>query len=146
MLRPRIFEKFSCAFLCALLALAQGARADELDLSQASESLWISKENCRLLARHRPAPGVAYEPGVDAHGRPVPPADLGSPSLPPLIFIRVEADPPASGAGWTTEIPVLTLALDLGTGALTTMDGRPVSGLGESDYLAACRRQSGAGE
>jgi len=37
----------------------------------------ITKKDCRKLVRHMAAPDVDYQPGVDAHGRPVVPADLG---------------------------------------------------------------------
>ena len=38
--------------------------------------LAISREDCARLVEHRPAPDVAYEPGVDVYGREVAPADL----------------------------------------------------------------------
>src|SRR5690606_26258815 len=31
---------------------------------------------CRILPEHRPAPDVAYQPGVDVQGKPVVPADV----------------------------------------------------------------------
>ena len=40
--------------------------------------------------RHEPAPDVAYQPGVDVHGRAVAPADLNGGSqieLPDVIYI-----------------------------------------------------------
>jgi hypothetical protein len=46
-------------------------------LAQAQTSFVISAEDCRLLARHTPDPGVEYQPGIDARGRKVVPADLG---------------------------------------------------------------------
>ncbi len=36
----------------------------------------VSARDCADLVRHRPAPGVAYRPGVDVHGRSVVGADL----------------------------------------------------------------------
>jgi len=36
----------------------------------------ISKQDCSRLIRHFPNPDVAYQPGVDVHGRKVVPADL----------------------------------------------------------------------
>ncbi len=34
---------------------------------------------CHLLAEHTPSADVEYKPGVDVHGKPVVPADLGQP-------------------------------------------------------------------
>ena len=36
----------------------------------------ISRTDCSRLVQHRPSADVAYQPGVDARGRPVAPADL----------------------------------------------------------------------
>ncbi|MCR9221915.1 MAG: hypothetical protein NXI21_16945 [Alphaproteobacteria bacterium] len=36
----------------------------------------ITEADCRRLLAHRPAPDVAYRPGVDVRGRAVAPADL----------------------------------------------------------------------
>jgi hypothetical protein len=53
----------------------------------------ISRRDCDRLVRHEPAPDVTYQPGVDVHGRPVAPADLGGGSqieLPDVIYIPIE--------------------------------------------------------
>ena len=53
----------------------------------------MSRQDCQRLVRHEPAPDVAYQPGVDVHGRPVVPADLGGGSqieLPDVIYIPIE--------------------------------------------------------
>ncbi|MBP5855544.1 hypothetical protein KAJ83_00875 [Marivibrio halodurans] len=36
----------------------------------------VSAADCRRLIPHEPSPDVTYQPGVDAHGDPVAPADL----------------------------------------------------------------------
>ena len=36
---------------------------------------------CRLLPEHRPAPDVAYQPGIDVKGKSVVPADINSSSI-----------------------------------------------------------------
>ena len=59
----------------------------------ASAEVAISRRDCEQLVRHEPAPDVAYQPGVDVHGRPVAPADLGGGSqiaLPDVIYIPIE--------------------------------------------------------
>ena len=59
----------------------------------ASAEVAISRRDCDRLVRHEPAPDVAYQPGVDVHGRPVAPADLNGGSqieLPDVIYIPIE--------------------------------------------------------
>ena len=71
----------------ALILLAAGWAAP------ASAEVAISRRDCERLVRHEPGPDVAYQPGVDVHGRPVVPADLGGGSpieLPDVIYIPIE--------------------------------------------------------
>jgi hypothetical protein len=62
----------------------------------ASAEIAISRKDCSRLVNHEPAPDVTYLPGVDVHGRPVVPADLGGPrltgvdQLPDVIYIPIE--------------------------------------------------------
>jgi hypothetical protein len=59
----------------------------------ANAEVAISRRDCQYLVRHEPAPDVAYQPGVDVHGRPVVPADLNGGSqieLPDVIYIPIE--------------------------------------------------------
>ena len=59
----------------------------------ASAEVAISRRDCEQLVSHEPAPDVTYQPGVDVHGRPVAPADLGGGSqiaLPEVIYIPIE--------------------------------------------------------
>ncbi len=71
----------------ALIVLALGWAAP------AGAEVAISRRDCDRLVRHEPAPDVTYQPGVDVHGRPVAPADLGGGSqieLPDVIYIPIE--------------------------------------------------------
>ncbi len=59
----------------------------------ASAEIAISRKDCQRLVNHQPAPDVTYQPGVDVHGRPVVPADLGGGQqiqLPDVIYIPIE--------------------------------------------------------
>ena len=70
------------------LVLTVGAWA-----APASAEVAISRRDCEQLVSHEPAPDVTYQPGVDVHGRPVAPADLGGGSqinLPDVIYIPIE--------------------------------------------------------
>lgn len=53
----------------------------------------VSKRDCDRLVKYQQAPGVEYQPGVDAHGRPVAPADVGGGyniKVPEIIVIPIE--------------------------------------------------------
>lgn len=101
---------------------------------------------CRYLPRHRPAPDVAYQPGVDVRGRPVAPADLpGSAGATPQRFeIPVTLDfarrmgfrVPTGGVPLpgTTEVGRLTL-----DGDRLSFNGQPVGGTSEAELYAYCR-------
>jgi hypothetical protein len=59
----------------------------------ANAEIAISRKDCQRLVNHEPAPDVTYQPGVDVHGRPVVPADLGGGQqiqLPDVIYIPIE--------------------------------------------------------
>ena len=64
-----------------------------LGVGPAAADIAISQRDCRQLARHEPAPDVAFQPGVDVHGNAVAPADLNGGaqiSLPEVIYIPLE--------------------------------------------------------
>ena len=66
------------------IALLSDAKASE------TATISITIEDCRRLTRHRPAPDVAYTPGVDVSGNPVAPADLpGQPRITPPTEIII---------------------------------------------------------
>lgn len=55
----------------------------------------ITKADCDRLVEHRPAPDVAYQPGVDVNGQPVVPADLNGGlqlAVPDTIRIPITVD------------------------------------------------------
>jgi hypothetical protein len=75
-----------------LLPIAMAVAAAGWGASARAEIV-MSRQDCQRLVRHEPAPDVAYQPGVDVHGRPVVPADLGGGSpieLPDVIYIPIE--------------------------------------------------------
>lgn len=61
----------------------------------ASTAPTIDTRFCQALIKHVPDADVAYQPGVDVHGKPVAPADLGSGyniDLPQEITIPLTVD------------------------------------------------------
>jgi hypothetical protein len=66
-----------------------GAAGDEAKI------VHVSAEDCTRLVKHLPADDVTYQPGVDVHGQPVTPADIGAGSeikLPDIIQIPITVD------------------------------------------------------
>ncbi len=111
--------------------------------------LQVDPAVCRALAaqagvQHRPAPDVAYAPGVDAMGRPVAPADLApyptAPATPPVV---VELKVPQSGIGRVPDGRVpgrAGVVPDVSAGFLTLapdgtvlLNGQPVEQYGQGD-------------
>lgn len=106
---------------------------------------------CRYLPRHRPAPDVAYQPGVDVKGRPMAPADLpgsaGAAATPQRFEIPVTLDFARrmglrlpTGGGMAGAVPgtmeVGRLVLD---GDRLLFNGQPLGGASEAELYAYCR-------
>jgi hypothetical protein len=79
-----------------LLALPGLSALGPSPLMAGEPQLTVKREDCEALVKYRQPPGVAYEPGVDAYGNAVAPADLPGSNqqlnLPPLIAIPIEVD------------------------------------------------------
>lgn len=78
----------------------------------------VSKRDCDRLVEYQQAPGVEYQPGVDVHGRPVAPADLGGGyniKPPEIIVIPIEIliqdrfNIPANSVLWDAKAQVGTV-------------------------------------
>ena len=117
---------------------------------RASEVIQISRADCRYLVRHQPAPDVAYEPGVDAYGQPVVPADLdggNSLDLPDTIVIDVTALL-AGQFNIPEDSPVFKQEARIGIAEVRNgevyFNGRPLGSAETRALTAACRDQTGA--
>ena len=103
-------------------------------------------EICRNVAEYTESADVAYQPGVDAHGRAVAPADLSG-STSPLankqeFSIGLESDPIA-GASGSTALGSTVGRLSIGTITVTRagkvyLDGEPVTGNKMDQIKAEC--------
>jgi hypothetical protein len=82
--------------VCLLSVLAPVLWQSQAHMAGAvSTEVRIAKRDCQRLAAHVPAPGVAYESGVDARGRSVVPADLGGApkiAVPETIVVDIDID------------------------------------------------------
>lgn len=114
----------------------------DMGLAQPLEVVVVGRTTCRALTAHQPAPGVAYQPGVDVHGKPVAPADLPSNTAgPEQVRVLLKRDlPVARGALGASEIVVGEVKVDLLTGK-ATLDGKPLDAGLQSDVLLACTRR-----
>ena len=105
-----------------------------------AEPLIVTPDGCVPLATHRPDADVAYQPGVDAYGRAVPPADLpgsGEPAIDATdagvaieVPIRQAAEPADPGAnrfeGFDATAEIGTVTVD--ANGVAHLDGRPLGG------------------
>jgi hypothetical protein len=96
------------ALILPVLFMAPSAMAD----------VAVSKRDCDRLVKYRQAPGVEYQAGVDVHGRPVVPADIGGGSTikpPEIVVIPIEVlvqdrfNIPANSVLWDAKAQVGTV-------------------------------------
>ena len=97
----RLLRACPCGLALLLAGFAPDSASGSQQAANAREEnrnivVEITEADCRLLTRHRPDADVAFQPGVDARGRAVAPADLngGGPRLetPRRIVIPIEVD------------------------------------------------------
>jgi hypothetical protein len=128
------------------LVLAAGVAA--LPMPTAAD-VAITRQDCQYLVRHHPAPDVAYQPGIDVHGRAVAPADLGGGAqikLPETIYIPIEVDIgqryhiPANSPLWKATAEIGTVAV---TGDQVTFNGQPLTADDNAALAALCRDKGG---
>ena len=126
-------------FVAALLA-AVPARAHE----EQAEVI-ITRADCARLVEHVPAPDVAYQPGVDAYGRAVAPADLNSGAqiqAPEILRIPIEIDLfdrfgiPANPALYESDIPIGEVVYRNGR---LSFNGRPLQGDAAAELSRRCQ-------
>jgi hypothetical protein len=109
---------------------------------------------CRMVTKHTPNADVAYQAGVDVHGKSVAPADL--PGAAPMQIPQTFTIPltlqlakalnlntaqfPANQLGSTTEIPLGTLSV---TGDKVLLDGQPLSDQQQDNLAVLCIQPEG---
>lgn len=129
-------------FLASIASIA-------MSIANASADVAISRRDCQYLVRHHPAPDVAYQPGIDVHGRAVVPADVDDGSqikLPETIYIPIEVDIgqryhiPANSILWKATAEIGTVAV---TGDRVTFNGQPLTPDDNAALVAMCRDKFG---
>ena len=106
----------------------------------------ITKADCLRLVKHRPDPGVTYQPGVDVHGDPVAGADLYDRpriELPERLQIPIEVDLDdrydfPGDDSFKGDVQVGTVEVDTETGR-ATFNGQPLTSAAEAALRARCQ-------
>ena len=112
----------------------------------------LQRADCARLSAHVPDANVAYQPGVDARGRPVVPADLNP--APPLVLpdeitIAVTVDLqqrfgiPASSSLYKREASIGTVVVRPDGSA--SFNGQPLTSQEQSALAFLCQRQGPLG-
>lgn len=134
---------FRTVSLAGMLAVAMAMTA------VAQTKLRVLAQDCAALVVHRPAPDVAFKPGVDARGNRVAPADLAGSRIlfeaPKTVEFDISFNPLEGGAARQfprSELVVGRLKYDLNTGA-ATFNGHPLSGPELAELARKCQRGLG---
>lgn len=120
--------------------LAEGDRAAQLK---------ISRDDCLALVEHQAADDVAYAPGSDVYGRPVPPADLGSGAYPieapEYVIFNVEVDlvDLLGGSGVTRHLAEPVIGIVTFKDNRAYFNGTPLYDLAEAKLADHCREALG---
>jgi hypothetical protein len=113
--------------------------------------VYVTRQDCSRLVSHHPDAGVAYQPGTDAHGHYVAPADLPNDNalkiLPDRLTFELKVNPLSYGGAsannaarfGNSAASLGKIGVDLLSGALT-LDGRPLEDEQSRIVLAACRQ------
>lgn len=127
----------SVLVLSSLLLLAGPAWGDVV----------VSRRDCDRLVKYEQPPGVEYQAGIDAHGRPVAPADLGGGSTikaPDIIVIPIEVlvqdrfNIPANSVLWDGTIQAGTVVVK---GGQVFYEGQLLGDAETSALGELCREQ-----
>ncbi len=132
----RILVSIAALTLLAAPALAQRAT--------------VSDQECRQLVEHTASPGATYQPGVDARGRPVAPADLpssGAQIQPPQSFTIDLKTSLAGKYGIPSDSPLLDPSVEIGritvedSGRRVLYNGQPLGGAEQGALAELCKQR-----
>jgi hypothetical protein len=107
----------------------------------------VSRQDCDHLVQYRQAPGVEYQPGVDAHGETVVPADLNGGNtiklpetivIPIELFIQDKYHIPANSALWAGKAEIGTVTVH---GDQVFFNGQELGDPEQAALADLCRRQ-----
>ena len=127
--------KLPVCLLAACLILIVEAHAATIE---------ITPDACDQLANYHESPGVEYQPGIDAFGHPVAPADIGPGlNLPKKLTIPISSYlasklPQNSAAGVVEpQLPLGVVTLENG---VVSFNGQPIDSELNQELAAECRK------
>ena len=107
----------------------------------------VTRQDCDRLVKYQQPPGVEYQPGVDVHGNPVVPADIGGGAniklpetivIPIELFIQDKYHIPANSALWAAKAEIGTVTV---TGDRVYFNGQELTDPESAALADLCRRQ-----
>jgi hypothetical protein len=107
----------------------------------------VSGQDCDRLVKYQEPPGVEYQPGIDAHGETVVPADLGGGvniQLPKTIVIPIELfiqdkyHIPANSVLWAAKAEIGTVTVE---GDQVFFNGQQLTDPETAALADLCQRQ-----
>jgi hypothetical protein len=113
----------------------------------AAAEIAVSRQDCDRLVKYQEPPGVEYQPGVDAHGQPVVPADVNGGynlNLPKTIVIPIEVllqdrfHLPANSVLWEGKAQVGTVTVE---GDRVFFNGQELTDPETAALAEVCREQ-----
>lgn len=115
--------------------------------SGAEEKVVITRADCQRIVRHVPSADVAYQPGVDVHGRKVVGADLPDSGaslqvIPDVLEFKIGFNPASGRVAALNEssTTIGTVKYDLMKGTFT-YNGQPMGAADQSALAEACRKR-----
>src|SRR3954453_17603915 len=99
--------------LLALFCLAGWAWPTSADIA-------VTRQDCDRMVKYQQPPGVEYQPGIDAHGQTVVPADINGgykiklPEtivIPIELFIQDKSHTPANSVLWAAKAEIGTVTV-----------------------------------
>ena len=133
-------KPFAAILLTAIWTLSSSGKAS------AEGVIHVTRLDCARLVAHRPDADVAYQPGVDAQGNPVTPADLDGTNMITLpdtiaIFITVDLQErfgiPANSALFESNAYIGIASFRFSGGEIT-FNGRNLTDPEQTALAAAC--------
>ena len=117
-----------------------------ISAAAAQTTIRVSRADCSRLTEYKQPPGVAFEPGVDARGNAVAPADLPGSNMPIQLPEHVEFDVsfnPLRGnlanRFARSEMVVGRIGFNLETGQ-ATFNGKPLTSPEQAELARKCQR------
>jgi len=138
-----ISAALSLAWSAGLLAPPVATAATKAEPN--APTVTVTKKDCDQMVSYTQPPGVAYEPGIDVHGRAVAPADLNQPLMikPPeefsfaLDYSLAGKVPGAAGKAYEPHFNLGTITVKNG---VPYFNGEPLTSEDQRRLSEACQK------